>query len=427
MITMLDKPRPSNEDEPVEAKVMRVSKAWDVGASPCAGQVLAIMALVLVGLLAMVALVIDGGNAYAQQRATQNGTDAAAEAGAVVLAHRLVGTTITDAMVLAAVNDVAADNSVAITSAEYTDLRGNGLGVFVGGGTVPGTAAGVTAQGARTFDTFLGSVVGITELTASTQATAVSGYKKTTCDVTEGCALLPLTPPINETTCSASPALPVTVGPEPHPWPEDPTVSIIPLCSSGAGNVGWIDWSFAFDGSPNGGTSATIASTITPDNPPLTFPTWVQISQAGNTSAAQLEEAINRYSGQPVLVPIFSHTCGSDPVPPYETVGNEPGATEGCLANLDDGAGTQMWYYLSDIDALLLCGAGVPGCDAAPTWTHGAYLSGSSNPGLYCGTSGGTGCIVGKWVDGFVSPGAIDANYTGGGSLNSGLTVQLIR
>jgi hypothetical protein len=102
-----------------------------------AGQTLALMALVLVGLLAMVALVIDGGNAYAQQRMTQNGTDAAAEAGAVVLANRLVGLPVDDTMVWTAVDSIGNQNEVTITSAEYTDATGVALGSVVGGGTLP--------------------------------------------------------------------------------------------------------------------------------------------------------------------------------------------------------------------------------------------------------------------------------------------------
>ena len=393
------------------------------------GQALAITAIAFVGILAMVALVIDGGNAYAQQRMTQNGTDAAAEAGAVVLANRLVGLPVDDAMVWAAVDSVGDDNDVTITSAEYTDATGAALGVAVGGGVLPTDAAGVRAYGNRAFDTFIGGIVGLTDFNANTKATAVSGFKKSTCDISEGCALLPIAPTSVETECPLPPSEPIVVGPEPsgHPWPEDPAVSILHLCTSGAGSVGWIDWTFAYGGTPDGGTEATIDSTITPDNPAITFPTWIQINQTGNTAASTLQDAINRYSGQPVLVPIFSHTCGSDPIPPFDVVGNEPGATEGCQANLDDGNGTQMWYYLSGVDSLLLCGPGVDGCDAPPVWLQGAYLSGSSDTNTYCGTSGGIGCLVGKWVAGYSSPGAIDANFPGTPSFNSGITVQLIR
>ncbi|MEW5991734.1 MAG: Tad domain-containing protein [Chloroflexota bacterium] len=397
--------------------------------SPAAGQALAVTAISFVALLAMVALVIDGGNAYAQQRMTQNGTDAAAEAGAVVLANRLVGLPVTDAMVWAAVTSVGNDNDVTITSAEYTDAKGDALGASVGAGSLPSNAAGVRAYGNRSFSTFIGGIIGLTGLDANTQATAVSGYKQSTCDIAEGCALLPITPTFVETECPAPPSEPIIVGPEPegHPWPEDPVVSILHLCTTGSGSVGWIDWNFAYGGTPDGGTEDTIASVITPDNPAITFPTWIQINQTGNVAASALQDAINRYAGQPVLLPIFTHTCGSDPIPPFDVVGNEPGATEGCQANLDDGMGTQMWYYLSGVDSLLLCGPGVDGCDASPVWTQGAYISGSSDTNTYCGTSGGIGCLVGKWVAGFASPGEIDENFPGGTSVTTGITVQLIR
>ena len=41
----------------------------------------------------LVGLVVDGGNLWAQQRIVQNGSDAAAEAGAIVMAERLAGAT----------------------------------------------------------------------------------------------------------------------------------------------------------------------------------------------------------------------------------------------------------------------------------------------------------------------------------------------
>ena len=416
----------------------RISASSALGERPhgSGGQALALMALVLVGLLGMVALVVDGGNAFAQQRASQNGTDAAAEAGAVALANRLVGVAVTDLMVSTAVQDAGADNAVTISSAEYTDVNGDSLNATVGGGTIPTGAYGVRAFGTRTFDTFIGGVIGITSLTASTKATAVSGFEKSDCSLTEGCVLLPITPPINSTTCATQPARPVTGADE---WPKDPIVSVIPLCSSGAGNVGWIDWNFAYGGSPNGGTSSTVTSTITPDNPTIHFPTWLQISQAGNTSASTLEAAINRYNGQVVMLPVFSHTCGSNPVPDtswtlvedqYQDIGDDTSKAFGCKANLDDGNGTKMWYYLAGYRSLLLCGIDVEDCrDAIPAWTQGAYLSGSSNPGLYCATSGGTGCIVGKWTTVAATVGTIDKDFPGGGgaSSNSGITVVLIR
>lgn len=51
------------------------------------GQALIIVALFLLGLLAMLGLVLDGGNLYLQRRRMQNAADAGALAGAHVLAH----------------------------------------------------------------------------------------------------------------------------------------------------------------------------------------------------------------------------------------------------------------------------------------------------------------------------------------------------
>ncbi len=77
------------------------------------GQILVLMAVGLVAMLAAVGLIIDGGFAFTQQRANQNGTDAAATAGAIVLAQN-VGTTPTksDADVLAAITGSALANGV---------------------------------------------------------------------------------------------------------------------------------------------------------------------------------------------------------------------------------------------------------------------------------------------------------------------------
>ena len=53
------------------------------------GQAIVVMVVAIVVALAMVATIVDGGNVFAQQRVTQNGADATAEAGAVMLAERL--------------------------------------------------------------------------------------------------------------------------------------------------------------------------------------------------------------------------------------------------------------------------------------------------------------------------------------------------
>lgn len=97
------------------------------------GQALVILAISVVALLVMTSLVIDGGNAFAQQRITQNGVDAAAEAGAVVLAENLIakGDGVTslpksDQAVLQAIQSAASNNAISTNpTAAYTDIRGD--------------------------------------------------------------------------------------------------------------------------------------------------------------------------------------------------------------------------------------------------------------------------------------------------------------
>ena len=64
-----------------------------------AGQIIVIAALSMIAMIAFGALVLEGGNAYAQQRVVQNGADATANAGAVRLGQRLAGVVTTDANV----------------------------------------------------------------------------------------------------------------------------------------------------------------------------------------------------------------------------------------------------------------------------------------------------------------------------------------
>lgn len=113
------------------------------------GQVLVIVALFLVVLLAMLALIVDGGNLYLHRRAMQNAADAGAMAGALVLAHN--GT---------------ADQARA-TAQEYAVQR-NGAdrcNVIINGAEVTVVAYDDVAM---TF----GRVVGLRQATVSARATA---------------------------------------------------------------------------------------------------------------------------------------------------------------------------------------------------------------------------------------------------------------
>ena len=275
------------------------------------GQVLVIVAVGLLAMLAMVALVVDGGHAWGQQREAQNGADAASEAGAVRLAQNLpfiaAGQTqpYKDSAVRTAVNDKAADNAIVVAQAIYTNFAGDPLpGPIVVGslGNVPppAAAAGVQVKADKGFDTFLAGVIGVQTMTAHAQATAVSGYL----DTLPTNSTIPVTFPVTITACDGSGNL----IPGTDPWVVG-NYYAIPLCKGGPGNVGWLDWQ-----PPHGGASELEQSVLHPDNPEMTVPNWFYVDQTGNLNAAGIEDALNTYHNKIVYIPLFDATCDSKPL-----------------------------------------------------------------------------------------------------------------
>jgi hypothetical protein len=268
------------------------------------GQALVIMVGAMFAVMVMVGLIIDGGNAWAQQRIVQNGSDAAAEAGAVIMGQRFAGATPPvggwDAAVLKAITDSAAANGITVTSvvdgktnAYYTDICGvpvqpDGspawnakdhsynltVAARVGEGlpdtitTTPncpshivGPATGVIVLGHKDARTYIVSIAGINTWSVNTQSTAAAGYLQESCAASQGCAVLPIAIPVNVLSCNGS-NNPVNTG---LPWNQN-QVYKVPLCQNGPGNVGLLDWT-----PTAGGTSELINSITTPDNPLLTF------------------------------------------------------------------------------------------------------------------------------------------------------------
>src|SRR3954453_14984771 len=267
------------------------------------GQALAIMVIALVALMGMSGLVIDGGNAMANTRGVQNGADAAAEAGALILAKRLAGATTPsggwDASVNAAIVASAAANRVTVEAAYYTDICGiplktDGTASLTAGGsydftnakvvgtgmpnptsTTPdcpsltvGPATGVLVKPRRDVATYFARVLGINTLPVGALTTAAAGFLQESCSASdsEWCGLLPLAMPVNQVSCDGSNNV-VDTGNE---WSADGrTVYKVPLCSNGPGNVGWLDWS-----PKGGGTSELIDQVQHPTNPGGPHHTW---------------------------------------------------------------------------------------------------------------------------------------------------------
>jgi Flp pilus assembly protein TadG len=114
-----------------------------------------------------VGLVIDGGNALAQRRGSQNASDLAALAGARIIAERIAGDTVngTDANVVAAIDaTIAANGGLALTygspsGPQYFNQNGNATG-WVGAGTIPANTVGVKLGSSRTWKPYFLSLFG---------------------------------------------------------------------------------------------------------------------------------------------------------------------------------------------------------------------------------------------------------------------------
>jgi hypothetical protein len=392
------------------------------------GQIIVLMAAALISMLLMTGLLIDGGNAWAQERQTQNGTDAAAEAGATVLATKLGNDPNTkgsaanswDAATLFAINNIAATNGNDPPIAYYTDVCGNLLtlgggkasstadAAVVGGGfptsvsTTPdcpagivGPVAGVEVHDTKTFGTFFLSVAGITHFTAATTATAVTGFVQSCQDVEQGCAVIPLNVPVWFSVCSGH-DLVQNYG---TAWPVNTRV-VVPICFNTPGNVGWIDWT-----PPAGGGSEVADCILNPCNPAIPLPSWQFITQTGTDHASTVDAALNHWDGQTVLIPQFDYTCGDTPNQAQAATPNY----YGCPASaFNAGNGTNLWYHLPRFAAFHL--------DVA--YTNGNNLAACQYQAPQC--------LIGEFVH-FIVSGNVGPGAGGGYTDTSTIGVQLIK
>jgi hypothetical protein len=336
------------------------------------GQALAIMAIALTVLLGAGAMVIDGGNAMAEQRGTQNASDAAALAGAVVIAQKFGGQTKTDSDVQSAMSDAFLRNGSTTGTSYYVDYSSTVVGTVGRGGSIPSDAGGVRAAGTRTFDTFIAGVLGIDTFTTQAEAIAMAGALRSVCAADDGCGAMPVTFSIPITTCDGT-SRPLRIGID---WPlvgldiarSDTTgryESTVPLCKNGPGGVGWLDM----------GCGNLAASIRNPCNQSFDIPTWLQ-TQSGNVN--NLDSTINDLDGQVLLIPMFDSTCRDVP---------STGLPADCT---DPGSGNNLWYHIPRFAQFLLdhsytSGNNHPECNSTP----GSPLVGGN---------GSTGCFKGWFV-----------------------------
>jgi Flp pilus assembly protein TadG len=390
------------------------------------GQIIVVFALAIVAVIGMVGLVIDGGAAFAQQRVAQNGADGTATAGTVVVAENLSGQARTGADVQNAITVVGAANGLEDITAEYTDDFGQPIGVAVDAATaIPDTARGVRVAGNRAVPTTFARVLGFTEFTASAEATVVAGKSSGECVLDEdGCTLLPVTFPVTVSQCDSSGVvIPggtwIGAPPPPHQgeeyWPivgeeelpgsatyptgNPATLAILPLCKSSgesSGTFGWLDLVAGMN------LRDEIEGPLTET---VDLPDWFQ-TQTGNANS--VEDELNAYIHQPVLIPLHNNACQED-----------PGDTEVCSRPGVDPAGNNTWYYVHTlavfyIDQVLVQSSDVDECTSAP-----------GSPLVPVTTGAGfMGCLKG-WFVNYVTAGPIIP----GGEITPGtaLSIQLIK
>jgi Flp pilus assembly protein TadG len=401
------------------------------------GQILVIFAVGLVALLGGVAIVVDGGNALAQQRATQNGADAVSEAGTVIIAQYLMngssatGTTGTcdpsltppdawDLEVCKAVYGAADNNNVTITAVNYTDFKGDVISA-VGSG-YPAEAQGIQALTDRAFGTYFARALGISSFTASTQATAITGEITDLCVEGMPCGLFPITVPYITSDCDNTGKVLI---PGTGEWPylgENQTTpaneAIVPICKNqnndlgggSAGSVGWLDLSSAIGAVTDGTcTNQFKDAIIDPCIVSLPFETWVQTFAGGvGQGGPAIQDALNTYHNDLVQIPLFDGTCKSKPA--------GTGLLD-CPVG-DIGVGVNTWYHIPmfanfKVDFFYLNGNDKKQCDQAPGQP---FVSGN----------GSNGCLKGWWVAALPGPGTVGTGDVDP-DINNQLGVKLIR
>jgi Flp pilus assembly protein TadG len=141
------------------------------------GQSILIIALLMVGLIAMMGLIFDGGNAYFQRRRMQNAVDAGALAGGRALALQLVMDNPNDYPVQKAVNDYVQANGGGIENiqAVYVNAQGTTTGIVGAYGSIPPNTRGISVTESTAFQTYFLNALNVNIGNVSAAALVMTG------------------------------------------------------------------------------------------------------------------------------------------------------------------------------------------------------------------------------------------------------------
>jgi len=289
------------------------------------GQAVVIIALALVGLIGFLALVIDGGAAFAARRQMQNAADSAAIAGARGLQEGEG-----ESEVLREIHTYAEVNGVPDSNGVPNDgINDNVTAYFISGisklrmpvpceldeglecvpigqwGGVPPNADGVEVIARTSFDTYFAAIVGRDTLAAGARAKVLA----------QG-------PPAG----SMVGLFPVAVyNPDPNgpgdPWLDangDPKMDRVIIWDNETeypGSFGWVD----FNGGNN--SNAEMKDWVENGYPdPIEIPSCVETDTGNRASTEDLVEGyirqgINNVMEKVIYVPVYTEMCeGTDPV-----------------------------------------------------------------------------------------------------------------
>ncbi len=299
------------------------------------GQILVLVVGSIVVLLAVVALVIDGGFAFFYRRDAQNVSDLTALAGTKVVADANTeasggGLARTATDVDSMIGTKAQENGCLSTDdCSWTAWFVNGsladISQVVPGNAIPTVATGVRVEVHNPAPTILAGPVlrllglnGVDVWDVRTTATAVTA--KATLK-SPGGQMLPI-------------ALREEVDENGNPTTFNPGQEYVITDEelNEPGNFGWLDWP------PNRELDAPTLTTSVcePDNPSFTLPIWIDgstgVKNQGGMSGAGIAGCLNYYldNGIPVLVPIYGTGCEGS----TEAIKGEGANTEYCIVGV---------------------------------------------------------------------------------------------
>ena len=274
------------------------------------GQSILIIALVVVVLLALIALVVDVGNAYAHRRMVQNAVDAAALAGARQLAFREIGNPNKTVMVVQVhkqIGDYAEANGLDRDAVRAVFVRANGEWVSEidnSPSPVPDQAQGVAVEGDLPFDTYFAHLLGFRTMqaTADSAAYIIDGP----CSIDD--CLFPIV--LDNATFYDDPRHEPVMGKEYVLWVDD---LLTP------GNFGWAYW---VDGEGN-------LRGDPPQGPEVTSlePNLLDTCRSGGWQAGEWVHGDNGVNFQPVLDSLEPYVTADPPItvtiPIYDEMAGE--------------------------------------------------------------------------------------------------------